>query len=70
MAETLKLEQPWEQVKEKLKEAKIELTDEDLQYSAGQEEELFDRVAQKLKKSREEVKEWIESVSSNKAQAG
>jgi len=70
MAETLKLEQPWEAVKEKLKEAKIELGDEDLEYSPGQEDELLDRVSKRLNKSREEVKEWIESVSSNKAQAG
>ena len=70
MSEKLKLEQPWDVVKEKLKEAKIELTDDDLEYSPGKEDELIGRLETKLHKSPAEIREWIESVSSNKAQAG
>ena len=70
MSDKLKLELPWEQVKEKLKEAKMELTDEDLQYSPGEEEALISRLSKKLNKDSEEIKGWIESVSANKAQAG
>ena len=37
----LKLETPWEEVKERLKANDINLTDEDLDYDPGQEEELL-----------------------------
>ncbi|RYY62108.1 MAG: general stress protein CsbD [Chitinophagaceae bacterium] len=70
MSDTLKLERPWEEVKEKLKEAKMELTDDDLQYSPGQEDALVERLSKKLNKDKEEIRGWIESVSANKAQAG
>ncbi|RYY53351.1 MAG: general stress protein CsbD [Chitinophagaceae bacterium] len=70
MAGTFKLDRPWDEVKEKLKEAKMELTDEDLAYKEGDEDALLGRLEKKLGKSRDELKTWIESVSSNKAQAG
>ncbi len=70
MAITLKLESEWEQVKERLKENNIELTDEDLSYQPGREEELLDRLAKKLKKDRQAVKEYVESISANKDKAG
>ena len=35
----LKLESPWEEVKEQLKEVNNALTDEDLEYEPGQERE-------------------------------
>jgi len=69
MADTLKLEAPWEQVKEKLKEVNIELSDEDLDYTPGQEAALLERLAKKMNRSTEEIKGWIESVSANKGKA-
>ena len=63
---TLKLEDSWSMVKEKIKEANIDITDEDLVYTPGQEEELLDRLSPKMHMSREELKSWIESVSANK----
>lgn len=69
MNTTLKLEAPWEEVKEKLKEVNLELTDEDLQYAPGQEEELLQRLSAKMKKDVSDVKGWIESVSSNSGKA-
>ena len=62
----LKLSEPWEDVKEKIKESNIELTDEDLQYTPGKEEELLNRLSKKLNRTPDEVKAWIESVSFNK----
>ena len=62
----LKLSEPWEDVKEKIKESNIELTDEDLQYTPGNEEELLNRLSKKLNRTPDEVKAWIESVSFNK----
>ena len=70
MADALKLEQPWEQVKERIKETKVELTDEDLDYTPGNEEAMIQRLSKKISKSPEETKEWIESISSNKGKAG
>jgi len=69
MAETLKLEAPWEQVKEKLKEINIDLSDEDLDYTPGQEDALLQRLAAKMNRSTGEIKAWIESVSANKGKA-
>jgi hypothetical protein len=61
----LKLEAPWQEVKEMLKEINMNLTDEDLQYEPGQEDELLERLSTKLNKSVPDVKAWIESVSHN-----
>ena len=61
----LKLQAPWEEVKEKLKEVHLELTDADLLYEPGNERELLERVSHKLKKDIFATKAWIESVSSN-----
>lgn len=66
----LKLHAPWEEVKEKLKEINIELTDEDLAYTPGQEEALINRLSEKLKKDPENIKALIESVSHTKNIAG
>lgn len=65
----LHLQKSWERVKETLKEINIDLTDEDLAYEPGQEDELLERLGKKMKKSKEEVKAIIESVSSNKGKA-
>ena len=65
----LRLEAPWEQVKEKLKEVNYDLTDEDLVYNPGQSQLLLERLAKKMNKTPEAIKGWIESVSSNKGKA-
>ncbi|HMI78630.1 MAG TPA: hypothetical protein VK484_07540 [Ferruginibacter sp.] len=65
----LKLEAPWPEVKEKLKEIEFSLTDEDLEYVPGQETALLERLSGKMDRSISEVKEWIESVSFNKGKA-
>jgi uncharacterized protein YjbJ (UPF0337 family) len=65
----LKLQKPWERVKETLKEINVDLTDDDLDYQPGQEEELVERLQKKMKKNKEEIKAIIESASSNKGKA-
>ena len=69
MATTLKLEAPWPQVKEMLKEVSITLTDEDLAYTEGMEDELLQRLAKKMDRTPQEIKQWIESVSANSGKA-
>ena len=66
---TLKLEAPWDQVKEMLEEIDVNLTDEDLHYEKGKEKELLERLSRKLNKSIPDTKAWIESVSHNKGLA-
>jgi uncharacterized protein YjbJ (UPF0337 family) len=66
---SLNLQKPWEQVKETLKEINVNLTDDDLAYQPGQEEELLARLEKKLGKNKEEVKGIIESASANKGKA-
>jgi len=65
----LKLEKPWDRVKETLKEINVELTDDDLMYQPGQEDQLLDRLGKKLKRTKADIKAMIESVSSNKGKA-
>ncbi|HKH62034.1 MAG TPA: hypothetical protein VKA49_14435 [Flavitalea sp.] len=60
----------WEEVREKLKETNINLTDEDLDYQPGREDELLERLQQKINKPKEEIRELIESVAVNSGKAG
>ena len=62
----LNLSAPWEDVKQKIKEVNFELTDEDLNYVPGQDEDLLKRVSKKIGKNMEDTKGWIESVSFTK----
>lgn len=65
----LNLQSSWEEVKETLKENDITLTDEDLEYIPGQEDELLERLQKKMKKDKQAIKEYIESVSANTGRA-
>ena len=66
----LNLDAPWSEVKELIKEVKVELTDEDLELEEGKEDELLERLKKKLGKSKLEIKGWIESISYNRGIAG
>lgn len=66
----LKLQAPWDEVKERMKENDITLTDDDLEFEPGLEEELIERLAKKMDKSPAQVKAYIESISSNADLAG
>ena len=65
-----KLATPWEMVKERMKENNIDLSDKDLEYIPGQEEELLQRLEKKMNRSRDQVVAYIESISSNEDLAG
>jgi hypothetical protein len=67
---SLRLEAPWPEVRELLKENNIALTDEDLQYQPGNEDELIEKLSKKLNMPPAAVKTYIESVSSNTGRAG
>jgi len=66
----LRLQAPWETVKERMKENDVNLTDEDLEYIPGKEEELIKRLEKVMNRSRAQVIAYIESIASNENLAG
>lgn len=52
----------WNQTKGKLMQKYAELTEDDLAYEEGKEEELFGRLQEKLGKSKDELKKMISSL--------
>jgi uncharacterized protein YjbJ (UPF0337 family) len=52
----------WEIIKGKLKQKYADLTDNDLEYAEGKEDELFGRLQKKLGKSRDEVRDIISDL--------
>ena len=69
MEKSFTLHAPWETVKSKLKEKNINLTDDDLQFQEGEEQQLVKRLESKLNLSEEEIIDYIESVSANRGSA-
>jgi len=65
----LRLQSPWETVKERMKENDINLTDADLEYEPGKEEELIQRLEKVMNKPRQQVIAYIESISANEGMA-
>ncbi len=58
----LKFKGSWNEVKGKLKQKYGQLTDDDLRFAEGKEEELLGRLQQKLGKSKEDLRTDIESL--------
>jgi uncharacterized protein YjbJ (UPF0337 family) len=52
----------WNEVKGKLKQQYGNLTDDDLIYEEGKEDELYGRIQRRVGKSRDEVKRFIDSL--------
>ena len=52
----------WTELKGKMKQAHANLTDDDLEYEDGKDDEMLGRVQQKLGKTRDEVVKWIKSL--------
>lgn len=58
----LELKGKWNEWKGKVKEAHGNLTDDDLRYEEGKDDELLGRLQQKLGKTRDEVVHWLKSL--------
>lgn len=58
----LSLKGTWNQVKGKAKQAYADLTDDDLMYEEGKEDELVGRLQKKTGKTRDEVVDWLNSL--------
>ncbi|MEC5127043.1 CsbD family protein [Verrucomicrobiales bacterium BCK34] len=59
---TDQLEGNWHILKGKLKQQYAELTDDDLDYAEGREEEFYGRLQRRLGKTKEEVKDIIDGL--------
>jgi uncharacterized protein YjbJ (UPF0337 family) len=55
-----KIKGNWNQLKGKLKQEYAELTDDDLTYQEGMEDELLGHIQEKTGKTKEQIKEFID----------
>lgn len=60
--EKLRIKGAWNEAKGKLKQKYGQLTDDDLTYAEGKEDELYGRLQQKLGKTKDEVRQEIENL--------
>lgn len=58
----LELKGRWNELKGKVKQAHGELTDDDLKYEEGKDDELIGRIQTKLGKTKDEVVDWLKSL--------
>jgi len=58
----LNLKGDWNELKGKAKQQYADLTDDDLLYEDGKDDELLGRLQKKTGKTKEEVKDWIERL--------
>ena len=60
--ENLKIKGKWNELKGKVKQSYANLTDDDLLYEDGKEDELIGRLQQKTGKARDEVIRWLNEL--------
>lgn len=60
--EKLTLKGSWNELKGKLKQKYGQLTDDDLTFAEGKEDELYGRLQQRLGKTKEELRNEIEKL--------
>ena len=61
-ANKLKIKGNWNVAKGKLKQQYADLTDDDLMYAEGKEDELYGRLQKKLGKTRQEIERILEGL--------
>jgi uncharacterized protein YjbJ (UPF0337 family) len=58
----LQLKGNWNELKGKIKQQYGQLTDDDLTYEDGKDDELLGRIQKKIGKTKDEVIKWIQSL--------
>lgn len=58
----LQIKGSWNEAKGKIKQAYGDLTDDDLAYEEGKDDEMLGKLQQKTGKSRDELVKWINSL--------
>ena len=67
METKLKIKGNWNQLKGKLKQKYADLTDDDLMFTEGKEDELLGRLQEKTGKTKEEISNMIDDLQSKTA---
>ena len=60
--DTLELKGKWNGIKGKVKQAYGNLTEDDMTYEEGKDDELLGKLQQKTGKTRDELVSWIKSL--------
>lgn len=60
--DSLELKGKWNEMKGKAKQKYAELTDDDLTYEEGKDDELLGRIQKRLGQTRDEVVNWLKSL--------
>jgi uncharacterized protein YjbJ (UPF0337 family) len=58
----LKWQGRWNEIKGKVKQEYGDMTDDDLKYEEGRDEELLGRIQKRTGKARDEVVNWLNSL--------
>lgn len=58
----LKLKGNWNELKGKIKQQYADLTDDDLLYEEGKDDELLGRIQAKTGKAKEDLAKWIDEL--------
>ena len=59
---SLKMKGNWNEMKGKIKQKYADLTDDDLKYEEGKEDELYGRLQKKTGRTKDDIKRWIDSL--------
>jgi uncharacterized protein YjbJ (UPF0337 family) len=62
MLDKLEIKGSWNEIKGKIKQAYGDLTDDDLTYEKGKEDEMLGKLQQKSGKTRDELVKWLKSL--------
>ena len=58
----LELKGKWNEMKGKVKQAHADLTDDDLKYEEGKDDQFWGRVQKKTGKTKDELVKWLKSI--------
>ena len=58
----LEIKGAWNELKGKIKQAYADLTDDDLTYEEGKDDEMLGKLQQKTGKTRDELVKWINGL--------
>ena len=61
-SDEFKLKGNWNELKGKIKQQYGQLTDDDLVYEDGKDDELLGRIQQRIGKTKEQVIDWIQKL--------
>lgn len=62
--DNLTIKGSWNVLKGKLKQSYADLTDDDLKYEEGKEDEMFGRLQQKTGQTKDQLKDWFNKQTS------